>query len=107
MEMPKNAIWSIYQAESRAPEFFSAGNKRFFNSRIGSSLYMGKGKSFFTTSEKFTSWSNPSYSLPRLYTVRVIDWETAQIEDLNGFQAYKTSSAAIKAARQAAIESRG
>ena len=75
--------------ESKGMHFFSAGSKRFFNSRIHSDVY---GGCVFVTSEKF-DWKSP-----RLFTVRKID-QNGNIETIGDFQGYDTRSKAHTAAK--------
>lgn len=70
--------------------FFDRAALRFFNSRIGSSIYGGR---FFITSEQFDRDRSP-----RLYTIR--ECRNGRIEDLGDFQQYATGAAARAAIRR-------
>lgn len=72
--------------------FFDAHAMRFFESKIHGDLHAGK---FFITSEQFID--STGQASPRRYTIRKIDWETAQVEEYNGFQKYKTLASAMLA----------
>lgn len=92
--MPFHSISEVKRANERLGHFFfDAGSKRFFDSRIGRTLYGGR---YFVTSEQFHGSEG---SAPRAYTVREAR-EDGGIETVGEFQAYETREAAI-----AAIES--
>ena len=78
-------FWRMYQLErfhwSRGFHFFSADNKRFFNSRI-QSLPPYKGR-VFVTSERMNDRH------PRRYSVRYID-NDGHIITVEGFQAFES-----------------
>lgn len=75
--------------------WFSAGAKRFFNSRIGACLHGQSPANWnlFITSERYDHRS------PRRYTIRQL-LITGQIETIGEFQAYGSSAAAQRAARR-------
>ena len=78
-------FWRMYQLENyhsnRGFHFFTANNKRFFNSRIQSlPPYGGR---VFVTSERM----NDRY--PRRYSVRYIDFD-GHIITVEGFQAFES-----------------
>ena len=75
--------------------FFDASTLRFFASRIGRTLYGGR---YFITSEQFISYSDPSYSGDRLYTVREVQPD-GSIETVGEFQQYETNAQARAAIR--------
>jgi hypothetical protein len=66
---------------------------RFFASRVGDTVYQGKGGIYFITSEKFSSES------PRLYTVRSFNPETGGVNNVKGFDDL-SRYAAHKAAKE-------
>ena len=66
--------------------FFEKGMMKFFNSRIGNTLY---GNKYFVTSEKFDENS------PRLYTIRLFDVNTGSVDTVGEFQGFKTGQQAI------------
>lgn len=78
--------------------FFAPSSMRFFNSRIGSNAYttVNPFKTLFVTSERFDDKSR------RLYTVRLYDCRTHDIDTIGEFQEYRTARAANKAARELA-----
>lgn len=76
--------------------FFSESTMRFFNSRIGETIYEGKGGIFFVTSEKF-DWKSP-----RLFTVRQYIRETDSIETVSEFQQFKNRETAHNFAKRLA-----
>ena len=66
--------------------WFSPGAMRFFRSKIESKLLKQK---YFVTSEQFEDDS------PRLFTIRVYDSKTHQIDTVGDFQGYKTKDEAM------------
>lgn len=74
--------------------WFEESTMRFFNSRVGDTLYAGK---YFISSEQF------DYKSPRLYTVRIA-LESGEIDTIGKFQAY-TSWESAKCAIDKLIES--
>ena len=64
---------------------------RFFNSRLGQTVYPIPGGALFISSERF------DYSSPRLYSVRSCTWDGC-IDTVGEFQQYATSTAAHSAA---------
>jgi hypothetical protein len=82
--------------------FFSDGAMRFFRSRVGQYGYMSTGgkKVYFVTSERF------DHKSPRLYSVRVANMETGDIDEVSEFQEYRSRSGADKRAQSAANSTR-
>lgn len=78
--------------------FFSDGAKRFFNSRIGSNVFVGADGWYFVTSERFDDLSD------RLYTVRVMRPD-GDVVTVGEFQQYASSSGANRAAERLAAQS--
>lgn len=76
--------------------FFEAAALRYFNSRIGQTIYGGK---YFVTSEKMPSLYEPEH--PRLYTVRSIeaDGDRYRIETIGDFYKHETEAQAVAAIR--------
>lgn len=62
--------------------FFSPDTMRFFNSRVGDSVYQGIGGIFFVTSEKY------DYKSDRKYTVREFEPESGNITTVDDFNEY-------------------
>lgn len=73
--------------------WFSPGAKRFFDSRIPQTAILEDGKAYFVSSERF------DYSSPRLYTIRVCDMNTGEIDTIGEFQQYATSQQAYTGIR--------
>lgn len=85
------SIEEIIQANRReGGHFFDREALRFFNSRIGSSVYGGR---FFITSEQFDRDLSP-----RLYTIR--ECINGRIEEVGDFQQYATGSQARAALKR-------
>lgn len=71
--------------------FFSPNTTRFFRSRYPRTAYTADHrKAYFVTSEAFDDRS------PRLYTLRVYDLETQEVDTIGEFQAYASLAAAMK-----------
>lgn len=71
--------------------WFQEGATRFFHCRYPQVAYEQNGKAYFVTSEQF------DYSSPRLYTIRVCDLSTGQVDTVGEFQQYGTSREANRA----------
>lgn len=67
--------------------WFDSATKRFFRSRIGSTLYGGK---YFVSSEQFDDNS------PRLYTIRIAR-DNGSISTVGSFQQYASRIDTIRA----------
>jgi hypothetical protein len=80
----------IYANRRLGQHFFSDGAKRFFNSRIGQSVYGGR---YFITSEQFDRDRSP-----RLYTIR--ECINGNIETVGEFQQYETHAQARSAIKK-------
>jgi hypothetical protein len=92
-------IVSIQAIEHRhTGHFFSTGSMRFFNSRRPQQGYKVGNKAYFITSEQF------DYKSPRLYTLRVINWDTGVIDTVGEFN-QMTKSQAQTALKNAVKES--
>jgi len=74
--------------------WFDTDTMRFFRSRIAQTATVKDGKAYFVSSEQF------NYSSPRLYSVRVCDMETGEIDTLGEFQQYGTSRQAQATIKQ-------
>lgn len=74
--------------------FFSLDTMRFFKSRTPQiAIYdtdHNPNKAYFVTSEQF------DYNSPRLYTIRVCDMTTGEIDTVGEFQQYSTASKAYQ-----------
>ena len=66
--------------------FFEKGALKFFNSRIGNTLY---GNKYFVTSEQYNE------NFPRLYTIRMFDVNTGSVDTVGEFQEFTTGQQAI------------
>ena len=92
---------TVYDMELRNKQagqhWFDADAKRFFASRISEPVYPTPdgAKVYFVSSERYERE-------PRMYTVRVMDWDTGSVDTVGEFQEYKTSAAARKVAAQLA-----
>ena len=96
--MESKTIAQLKQMNKAAGNFFfSAGAKRFFNSRIFPNVYAGKAGWYFITSERFEV--SPQY--PPRYTVRRID-ASGEVHDASEFQQYNTLANALDDAKQLA-----
>lgn len=71
--------------------FFDADSKRFFRSRIGSTVYEGPGGVYFVTSEQFEFRGR---SAPRKYTVRKFNQDDASIDHVGEFNKLSRREAA-------------
>lgn len=73
--------------------WFSPETMRFFNSRIGRTVYGGQ---YFVSSERYDD------SAPRLYTIRKVTYDDGQmsIDTVGEFQQYDTRVDAVAAIRQ-------
>ncbi len=82
--------------------FFDESSKRFFRSRISQDAYLtaDKSKGYFTTSEQFIS--SRGERAARLFTLRVCDMSTGDINTVGEFQAFGTGAQAKRAALKAA-----
>ena len=83
--------------------WFSANTKRFFHSRIGSTVYQGLGGVYFVSSEQFSDFQG--YTAPRRYTVRRYDSDRDSIETVGEFNTL-TRSTAHRLAKRYAMEGR-
>ena len=68
--------------------FFESGTKRFFDSRIGRTLYGGR---YFITSEQFHG--SDGRSAPRAYTIREVGPD-GDIDTVGDFNKWPTAAAA-------------
>lgn len=80
--------------------FFEPDTLRFFDSRVGRTLYGGR---YFVTSEQFHD--GRGYSAPRMYTIREA-LPSGEIKTVGEFQEYETSAEANRVARQLANQTR-
>lgn len=85
--------------------FFDADTMRFFASRVLPYTWSAPGShlTFFVTSERFEG-EYPLVDGPRLYTVRVFNLVTGDVNTHGPFQGYDTPEAAFNAARDASLE---
>lgn len=82
--------------------WFDPSSMRFFRSRVGSFGYTAGGKTYFVSSEQFED--SRGNRAGRLYTVRVQDHETGDIDTVGEFQQYASRSGADAAAQRMAKE---
>jgi hypothetical protein len=94
---PWSSIEEIREANvSLGQFFFSSETMRFFRSRLGKKVVAGR---FFITSERFMdSWGRLGL---RRYTLRVA-LDNGRCETVGGFQAYRSSREAYRAAERLA-----
>lgn len=85
--------------EKGGGHFFDPASKRFFDSRIGRTLYSGPGGHYFVTSERYHDIHGGSD--PRAYTVRQAH-PNGQIDTVGEFQAHPTRSSAARMAQHLA-----
>ena len=80
--------------------FFDADTMRFFNSYTAKWAYLTRDAklSYFVTSERY------SYQEPRMYTVRVQDTTTGEIDTIGDFNTIPTSKQAHALAKRLAKE---
>ena len=78
--------------------WFEPDTMRFFRTRLCGDPLVSGSRVFFVTSER-NGWDNP-----RLYSVRVMDWGTGDVDTVGQFQGYRTRSGALGACRRAAQE---
>jgi hypothetical protein len=71
--------------------WFDPASMRYFNSRLGQTVYPVQGGALFISSERF------DYGSPRLYSVRSCTWDGC-IDTVGKFQEFSTSTAAHSAA---------
>ena len=76
--------------------FFEQGATRFFRSRYPEYAYQAGERAYFVTSEQFDNYS------PRLFTLRVCDLATGEVDTVGGFQQYRTRYLAEKALKELA-----
>jgi len=81
---------------SHKGHWFDEGAMQFFKSRVARWGYENGGLVYFVSSEKY------DLATPRLYSVRVYDRTTDEIDTCGDFQQYKSYSGANKAAQRMA-----
>ena len=88
----------INRVKERGNHFFDADTMRFFNSYTAKWAYLtDDGRlSYFVTSERY------SYQEPRMYTVRVQDTATGDIDTTGDFNTIPTSKQAHTIAKRLA-----
>lgn len=72
----------------KGESWFGPDETRFFRSKYSRTAQRVGDKAYFITSEQYDAVS------PRLYTIRVCDMITGKIDDVGGFQQYKTNKLA-------------
>ena len=88
-----DGITYMYEIERQHHgHFFDRDAKRFFDSRMPEYGYRLGDKAYFITSEKFHGLYEPDGA--RLYTIRVMEWESGQIlSDIGEFNVMTKSQA--------------
>lgn len=87
-----NGIVTIEEIKSHSTgHWFDPGSMRFFRSRLPQTGYRVDNKAYFISSEQFIG-SN-GIPAPRLYTIRVLDYETGEIDTLGEFNKLTKSEA--------------
>jgi hypothetical protein len=69
--------------------WFNPSNTRFFNSRYPQAGYMVGDKMYFISSEQFERE-------PRMYTIRVVDIKTGDVDTIGEFNVMSRSQAQTK-----------
>ncbi len=78
------------KSQSRG-HFFDADTSRFFSSRYPQTGYRKGDKAYFITSEQFKGLYEPDGQ--RLYTIRVLDYKTGDIDTVGEFNKLTKSQA--------------
>jgi hypothetical protein len=82
-------IQEIERAHDRTGKhFFDPGAMRFFNSRKPQYGWQKGSRAFFITSEQFIPFNGLPHA--RMFTVRVCNLDTGDIDTVGTFQAYET-----------------
>ena len=90
----------IRQANDEAGKnFFEPATIRFFDSKIGRTIYQGPGGVYFLTSEQFHGSQG---SAPRRWTVRVFDPELGNVGTFGEHGGFAGPDSARRAAKAAA-----
>jgi len=77
--------------------FFSAGAMRFFSSKTDEHATIKGNKGYFITSEQFKGDRRSGLkSLPRKFTVRVMDMKSGSVSTIGEFQQFGTHGQAKK-----------
>ncbi len=85
-------IVTIYEIKSHhRGHFFDADTTRFFSSRYPQTGYRVGDKAYFITSEQFHGLYEPDGQ--RLYTIRVLDYKTGDIDTVGEFNKLTKSQA--------------
>lgn len=78
MMIPMHKIIMEHEEKSNG-HWFSKGSMRFFNSRLPNYGYLKGDNVYFISSERF------DHKTPRLFTVRVMDRNTGEIDTIGEF----------------------
>ena len=78
--------------------WFGPGETNFFNTRIESGTYCGRGGVYFVTSERM------ELEMPKKFTVRTFNPDTGEINTAGEFQQYSSVEDAKDAAKTYSIE---
>ena len=96
--------WTMAQIRAcnreRGQHWFERGTMRFFNSRVGRSVYQGPGGVYFVSSEKFEPSSGPAF--PRKYSVRKFNPKDCSVDTVGDFQRFGFEHAAADEAKRLA-----
>ena len=96
--------WTMAQIRAcnreRGLHFFDRDTLRFFNSRVGRSVYQGPGGVYFVSSEQFEPSSGPAF--PRKYSVRKFHPKDCSVDTVGDFQRFGFEHAATDEAKRLA-----
>jgi hypothetical protein len=89
--------------EEAGLHWFKPNTLRFFSSRIGDRFYLDSVNrvSYFVSSERYEGMRDRG---PRLYSVRVISWDTGAVDTVGTFQGYRTSASAHREALKLSLD---
>ena len=91
------SLETVKAANHRAGRYwFTPDTTRFFRSRYSEYAYKVGDRAYFITSEQFDDHS------PRLFTLRVCDLTTGEVDTVGEFQQYRSRHLAEKAMRELA-----
>jgi hypothetical protein len=99
MKLDIISIEDIERANDRhGKHFFDPGAIRFFNSRKPQYGYQAGNKAYFITSEQFIPFNGMPQA--RMYSIRVCNLDTGNIDTVGEFQQYATRSQANTAIKK-------
>ncbi len=92
--------WTMAQIRAcnrtKGGHWFDRGTMRFFNSRVGDSVYQGPGGVYFVSSEQF---EGSTYTAPRRFSIRQFNPRDCSVDTVANFQKFEDG-------RQAAAEAK-